>query len=172
YIEQGRSKANALRHQVKHYYDTLYKISYEYNDLLNGKWKHVLSLKQGVTASYFELPKLDSVHVPVDAAMRLFIEGQEPLKGVSSFYTLRACNPARDKTYFIDMVKACKKTLDWNQKASNDWIKVSKSNGRITHGHRVWVSIDWNKVPQGERVSGEIEIIGAGTEEKVRVSVF
>src|SRR5690606_27555024 len=164
YIEQGRSKANALRHQVKHYYDTLYKISYEYNDLLNGKWKHVLSLKQGVTASYFELPKLDSVQVPVDAAMRLFVEGQEPLKGVSSFYTLPAFNPYTDKTYFIDIVNVGQRTFDWNLKASNEWIKVSKSDGRIRHEDRVWVSIDWSKVPQGERVSGEIEIIGAGTQ--------
>ncbi|NGM61539.1 hypothetical protein G5B30_06350 [Sphingobacterium sp. SGG-5] len=172
YIEQGRSKANILRHQVKHYYDTLYKISYEYNDLLNGKWKHVLSLKQGVTASYFELPKLDSVRVPVDAAMLLFIEGQQPLKGVSSFYTLPAFNPYSDKTYYIDIVNAGQKTLDWSLKPSNDWIKVSKQNGRVTHEDRVWISIDWNKVPQGERVSGDIEIIGAGTQEKVGVSVF
>ncbi len=172
YIEQGRSTANELRHQVKHYYDTLYKISYEYNDLMDGKWKRILSLRQGVTASYFELPRLDSVEVSTDGSMRLFVEGQEPLKGVSSFYTLPAFNRYTDRTYFIDVFNTGQNAFDWTLKSSDDWINVSKTNGRVIHDDRVRVSIDWNKVPVGERITGEIEFISGNIREKVGVSVF
>src|SRR5690606_21986305 len=157
YIAQGRSTANLLRSQVKHYYDTLYKISYEYNDLMDGKWKRMMSLRQGVTASYFELPKLDSVSISPEAGMKLFVEGQEPLKGVSSFYTLPAFNKYLDKKYFIDIFNTGEGSFEWDLKTSQDWIIVSKSKGKVIHEDRVWVSIDWSKVPADEKISGEIE---------------
>lgn len=172
YIAQGRSNANFYRERAKHYYDTLYTISYEYNDLMDGKWKRILSLRQGVTASYFELPKLDSVSVSPESGMKLFVQGQEPLKGVTSFYTLPAFNPYLDKSYFIDMFNTGKGSFDWYLKPSHDWIKVSKTNGKINHEDRVWVSVDWSKAPVGERVAGEIEIISGNTREKVGISVF
>jgi hypothetical protein len=49
---------------------------------------------------------------------------------------------------------------------------VSKSKGKINFEDRVWVSIDWSKVPSGEKVSGEIEVKTKSKNEKVLISVF
>lgn len=172
HIAQGRSNANLLRDRVKHYYDTLYKISYEYNDLMDGKWKRIMSLRQGVTASYFELPKLDSVVIPAQASMKLFIEGNEPLKGVSSYHQLPSFNKYIDRKYFIDIFNTGSGSFNWSLKTSHDWIRVNKTQGNITLEERIWVSIDWNKVPVGEKISGDIELVSGNTREKVLVSVF
>lgn len=172
HIAQGRSNANILRDEVKHYYDTLYKISYEYNDLMDGKWKRIMSLRQGVTASYFELPKLDSVQVSTQAGMGLVVEGQEPLKGVSSFYTLPAFNPYTDKSYFIDVFNTGEGTFDWSAHPSDDWIKVSKSAGQVTHEERIWVSVDWEKAPKGERIGGEMVFRNGDMQEIIGISLF
>lgn len=172
YIAQGRSAANLLRDRVKHYYDTLYKISHDYNDLMNGKWKRMMSLRQGVTASYFELPKLDSVSIPLSPAMKLFVEAQEPLKGVTSYYQLPAFNKYLGKKYFIDIFNTGMGQFNWSLKTSHDWIHVNKTQGTVIHEDRVWVSIDWNKVPSGDKVAGEIEFTSGNTTEKVLLSVF
>ena len=172
YNSQGRSNANFLRDRVKHYYDTLYKISYEYNDLMDGKWKHIVSLIQGVTATYFELPELDSVTVPSNAGMRIFAEGTEAQKGTKSFHTLPSFNKFLPKQYFVDVYNTGGGSFHWSLNTSDDWIVTDKKQGNITDEERVLISVDWSKVPVGESISGTIEFISGNTKEQVLISVF
>ncbi|SFB90554.1 Glycosyl hydrolase family 115 [Parapedobacter composti] len=173
FLAQGRSEANLLKDKVKHYYDTLYTISYEYNDLLESKWKRIMSLKQGVVASYFELPKLDSLKVPVQPAMALFVEGQEPLKGVSSYHHLPAFSKFfSNKKYVVDVFNTGGGSFDWQLEVSADWITVSKAQGTVVYGDRVAVGVDWERVPVGEKVSGYIRFTSGDITEHVLVSVF
>lgn len=172
YQFQGRSNANLLRDRVKHYYDTLYKISYEYNDLMDGKWKRILSLRQGVTASYFELPKLDSGQVPAQSQMKIFAEGQEPQKTGSAFHQLPAFNKFLPKEYFVDIFNTGSQAFSWAAKTSDSWIVLSSDKGTTDHEQRVWVSIDWAKVPTGGNVTGHVEFSSGNNTEKVLISVF
>lgn len=172
YQFQGRSGANLLRDSVKHYYDTLYKISYEYNDLMDGKWKRILSLRQGVTASYFELPRLDPVQVPAQPQMKIFAEGQEPQKTGSAFYQLPAFNKFLPKKYFVDIFNTGSQAFSWSAKASDSWIVLSSDKGTVQHEQRIWVSVDWAKVPKGENVTGHVKFSSGNHTEKVLVSVF
>lgn len=173
YIAQERALANELRDKVKHYYDTLYHISYEYNDLMDGKWKRIMSLRQGVTASYFEMPKLDSVEIASKPAMGLFPEGREPLKGVSSFLSLPAFSKYFDQaSYYVDIYNKGEGSFRWKVKPSADWIRVSSKGGTVTGEERLWVSVDWSKAPLGESVQGYLEFSSGRVKEKVLVSLF
>lgn len=172
YAFQGRSAANLLRDSVKHFYDSLYKISYEYNDLMNGKWKRILSLRQGVTASYFELPRLDSVIIPAKSGMAISVEGNLPQKGITNFHTLPVFNKFLKNKYYIDVFNTGTGSLNWSAETSDEWIRLSKKTGSFIHGERLWVSIDWNKVPSGENLTGSIDITGSNNTKKVLVSVF
>jgi hypothetical protein len=173
YIAQERALANKLRDKAKHYYDTLYHISYEYNDLMDGKWKRILSLRQGVTASYFEMPKLDSVAIAPKPAMGLYPEGREPLKGVSSFLSLPAFSRYFDQTtYFVDIYNKGEGSFRWKVKPSADWIRVSSRGGTVSGEERLWVSVDWSKAPLGESVQGYLEFSVGRKKEKVMVSLF
>lgn len=173
YIAQGRVMANEMRDRAKHYYDTLYHISYAYNDLMDGKWKRIMSLRQGVTASYFEMPRLDSVAIAPKPAMGLFPEGCEPLKGVSSFLSLPAFNKYFDQaTYYVDIYNKGEGSFQWKVKPSADWIRVSSKGGTVTGEERLWVSVDWSKAPLGESVQGYLEFSAGRKKEKVMVSLF
>ena len=57
YAIQQRASAKDLKKSAKACYDSLEVITKGYNSLLDGKWNHVMTMKQGFAAAYFELPK-------------------------------------------------------------------------------------------------------------------
>ena len=65
YVRQQRAAANRLKAQVKCYHDSLEIITDGYNSLLDGKWKHMMSLKQNYdgTSSYFMIPLKRNTHL-------------------------------------------------------------------------------------------------------------
>lgn len=173
YALQQRAKTNRLADQVKVYYDSLQTITKGYNSLLNGKWNHIMTTQQGFAAAYFELPKLKNISLPSSAALGVWVEGQDVLKGAGSLYTLPAFNTYLRQPSFFDIFNKGQAALNWSIKTSEDWIKVNKAKGTTQTEDRIWVSIDWAKVPMGERVSGVIEVsAGNAGQERIYISVF
>src|SRR5690606_14606659 len=99
------------------------------------------------TASYFKMPELDPVAISPEAGLGIAVQGQEVLKGRTSYYALPAFNQFLDKTYFVDLFNTGSGSFDWHLKPSHDWVVVNKTSGTVTLEDRVWVSIDWSKVP-------------------------
>ncbi|WP_202616970.1 glycosyl hydrolase 115 family protein [Arcticibacter tournemirensis] len=172
YARQQRAATNLLKDEVKVYYDSLQVITKGYNSLLNGKWNHMMSMVQGVTASYFELPRLDSVVLSGPAALNVLAEGEDVLKGVRSFHALPSFNTYNRPSYYIDIYNTGKDPLKWSLKPSDSWIVVNTKSGSTTTEERIWVSVDWKKVPRGEKVAGSVTITAGNKKEEVLVSVF
>ena len=173
YAFQGRAKANLLGRQVRLYYDSLQQITKGYNQLLNGKWNHIISMVQGVTASYFEQPSLDSIALPQKAAMGLFVQNSNPLAGVNTAHSLPAFNPFTDKKYFIDVFNKGRIPFSWEVTPSADWIQVSQTKGRTGLEDRLWVSIDWAKAPEGINISGVLRFTAeTGDTQRIQVPLF
>ncbi len=173
YALQGRAATNQLNKEVKIYYDSLQVITQGYNSLLNGKWNQVMTTKQGFAASYFELPKLNTVALPEMPSLGIQVEGEDILKVKSSFHSLPAFNTYLRQSYYFDVFNKGASALNWDIKTSADWILVNKKKGTTKLEDRIWASIDWTKVPVGERISGVIEITGRDAgKENVYVSVF
>ncbi|WP_235817317.1 glycosyl hydrolase 115 family protein [Bacteroides congonensis] len=173
YALQQRAAANELKNQVKVYYDSLQTITKGYNSLLNGKWNHIMTTRQGFAASYFELPKLETVTLSDTPSLGVWIEEEDVLKGKSSFHMLPAFNTYLRQSYFFDVFNKGKGLLNWNIKTSENWIQVNKEKGSTAFEDRIWVSVDWAKVPSGERISGLIEVVADGVgKENIYVSVF
>lgn len=172
YAFQGRAKTNELRKATRSYYDSLQLITKHYNSLLNGKWNHVMSMVQGVTASYFEMPKTDSITIPTNGKMELFIENSEPVKGVHTDYSLPTFNIFTKRQYFIDVFNTGSHPIQWSVSKDADWILLDKSGGDSKYEGRVWISIDWNKVPQGDKIMGSLIFTSGNSSKKVNVSVF
>ncbi|GAB3012035.1 glycosyl hydrolase 115 family protein [Niabella terrae] len=169
---QRRNDANMLIDSVKHYYDTLYKISYQYNDLNNGKWKRMLSIRQGVTASYFELPKLDSITVANTPRLGVAVEGQPLLKGASGPMALPTFNRYLDRGYFIELFNLGMGTISWQLETSASWIRISKNKGQFGENEKITVSIDWDQVPANENASGWIRIKTKDKTEIISVTAY
>ena len=89
YSIQQRAATGELEKTVKACYDSLQVITKGYNSLLGGKWNHVMTMKQGFAAAYFELPALRKASLAPTAVLGVMAEGEDVLKGLKSFHSLR-----------------------------------------------------------------------------------
>ena len=173
YSIQQRASAKELEKSAKLCYDSLEVITKGYNSLLDGKWDHVMTMKQGFAAAYFELPKLRDVELAPVASLGVMAEGEDVLKGLKSFHSLPCFNTYLRQPYYVDVFNKGAAPLKWKTAVTNDWILVSKKSGETATEDRIEVSIDWAKVPAGERILGTLDIMSdRGEKESVYVSVF
>ena len=173
YAIQQRASAKDLKKSAKACYDSLEVITKGYNSLLDGKWNHVMTMKQGFAAAYFELPKLRDVELAPVASLSVMAEGEAVLKGLQSFHSLPCFNTYLRQSYYIDVFNKGATPLKWKTSVTNDWILVNKKSGETATEERIEVSIDWAKVPAGERILGTLDIMSdRGEKESVYISVF
>ena len=173
YSIQQRASTKELEKSAKACYDSLEVITKGYNSLLDGKWDHVMTMKQGFAAAYFELPKLRDVELAPVASLGVMAEGEDVLKGLKSFHSLPCFNTYLRQSYYVDVFNKGAAPLKWKTAVTNDWILVSKKSGETPTEDRIEVSIDWAKVPAGERVLGTLDIMSdSGEKESVYISVF
>lgn len=173
YALQQRAAANVLKDRVKVYSDSLQTITEGYNSLLGGKWNHIMTTRQGFAASYFELPKMETVVLSDVSSLGIWAEGEDVLKGMSSFHMLPMYNTYFRQSHFFDIFNKGTNSIKWNIKVSEDWIQINQKKGNTATEDRIWVSVDWTKVPVGDRISGIIEVTADGVQkENVYVSVF
>lgn len=105
------------------------------------------------------------------AEMRIFLPEQDSPLGKTTLNVLPCVNPYTRKESFIELYNVGKQAFTWNAKTSDSWIKLSRQNGTTQLQERIIVSVDWVKVPVGERITGEIEVISGGRQEKVYLPV-
>lgn len=173
YSIQQRASTKELEKSAKACYDSLEVITNGYNSLLGGKWDHVMTMKQGFAAAYFELPKLRDVELAPTASLGVMAEGEAVLKGLQSFHSLPCFNTYLRQSYYVDVFNKGATPLKWKAAVTNDWILVSKKSGETATEDRIEVSIDWAKVPAGERILGTLDITSdRGEKESVYISVF
>ena len=173
YAIQQRASAKDLKKSAKACYDSLEVITKGYNSLLDGKWNHVMTMKQGFAAAYFELPKLRDVELAPTASLGVMTEGEAVLKGLQSFHSLPCFNTYLRQSYYVDVFNKGATPLKWKTSVTNDWILVNKKSGETATEERIEVSIDWAKVPAGERILGTLDIMSdRGEKESVYISVF
>lgn len=173
YSIQQRALTKELEKSAKACYDSLEIITNGYNSLLGGKWNHVMTMKQGFAAAYFELPKLRDVELAPTASLGVMAEGEAVLKGLQSFHSLPCFNTYLRQSYYVDVFNKGATPLRWKAAVTNDWILVSKKSGETATEDRIEVSIDWAKVPAGERILGTLDITSdRGEKESVYISVF
>lgn len=173
YSIQQRASTKELEKSAKACYDSLEIITNGYNSLLGGKWNHVMTMKQGFAAAYFELPKLRDVELAPTASLGVMAEGEAVLKGLQSFHSLPCFNTYLRQSYYVDVFNKGATPLKWKAAVTNDWILVSKKSGETATEDRIEVSIDWAKVPAGERILGTLDITSdRGEKESVYISVF
>ncbi|ELP65025.1 glycosyl hydrolase 115 family protein [Streptomyces turgidiscabies] len=69
---------------------------------------------------------------------------------------------------FLDVFNTGFLALSWTAEASHPWVRLSESGGSLTDQARVWVEIDWDRVPEG---SYEATVTVSGADAGQRVDV-
>jgi len=173
YALQQRATTKALADIAKSCYDSLDVITKEYNSLLDGKWDHMMTMKQGFATAYFKLPALRTVELDPAASLGITAEGEDVLKGMKSFHSLPAFNKYLHRSYYVDVFNKGATPMKWEASVSDGWIVLDKNKGTTSTEDRIDVSIDWNKVPAKEDLLGTIQITSEnGDKESVLVSTF
>lgn len=107
-----------------------------------------------------------------DPKLAVQVESEQLNRGGFSFRALPVFNTYSRKSHWIDVYNQGGGMLDWKSELSDEWIVLSRQSGSTRTEDRIQVSIDWNKVPSGEKVTGFIEFSSGMQKERVLVSVF
>lgn len=173
YALQQRSATQAAADEAVSCYDSLRVITDGYNSLLDGKWNHVMTMGQGFAASYFKKPVLRSTALAANPVLGIMVENEGSINGVSSYHLLPAFNTYLRRSAFVDVFNRGEGLLSWKAEADKDWIIMDRTSGQTATEDRMEVSVDWDKVPSGARVTGRLRITDeSGAAEDVLVSVF
>ena len=154
--------------------------SYFNEKLANGKWRHIMSTEpnKGQWTSMRSTPPsipaaVSQMKIAETAGLGVAIEGRaEAVKENEQNAALPIFSAFTKDVRFIDVFNAGKSSAVWTAKANQNWIKLSQKSGDLREDTRIFVSINWEKAPRGNNVSGEIEINGANATRKILVTVF
>ena len=195
--KQGRQSANAFGALSEEAYNRIRKETDYYNTVLkNGKWNHIMTMAPRFLP-VFAQPATSTITSSEKTSLGLALEGYQMEvndKVINSFAdVLPVFNSYTKSTYFIDVFANGKGTVNWEAKPKADWIRLSASKRTLTSDNlekRIWVSIDWSKVPQGEnkkeaplghdfqlippsyKVNSAIEFISEGKTTTIGVSAY
>jgi hypothetical protein len=172
YAKQARNSTNNIAQQVKNDYDSIRDVTEQYNRLLDGKWKYMMSWQQHNTASYYRMPPLETIEVPEQPQMGIFIEGDTLNDGIDYTYRLPCFNSTYEQEHFFEIYNKGEKPFEFKVTPTREWIEMSESEGQITTQKRIFVSIDWSHAPQREELKGAIQVQGLGSEETIYVNCF
>jgi hypothetical protein len=171
YVSQQRASADVLKERVKVYGDSLEVITTEYNALLDGKWRGMMSLVHGGARS-FERAKVEEVKLNVNPTLGIVCE-EGPKIGIGSVHALPCFNKYLNRSYYVTVFNKGNGSVRWDSKASDGWIVMDRVSGETQFEDRVMVSVDWDSVPIGEDVGGSIEFLtDRGESKTVYLSVF
>ena len=159
YARAARGAEQEIRNIIEHYNKGLLTVG--------SKWNHMASLPGpwGQQWRQWDMPPLSDFSGEGPPELKLSTEGGDAkeLPGFSVYN--------KDKR-FLDIYNSGTGKIRWETKVSDHWIKLSSGSGVFDHGERIWVTIDWDKVPKGRNVKGNIRISGEGKKFEVQIAVF
>lgn len=165
-------QTNFLQVQAMLLHDSLASLTAQYNELQGGKWKHMMTLTQGYTASYFNMPPTQSAWQESDDAITLLAEGETQLEAMAGTHKLPGFNPFSKRKYFVDIYNKGSQPLQFTAAANQPWIKLTKTAGELHNKERIWVTADWEKTPKTQHLTGEIVFTANNDTERVTVIGF
>ena len=177
YISQNRTESEFVKRRITAVYDSLQAITNQYNGLHNGKWRHMMSLRQNYDdhSSYFELPLLKEVYTaPDEARIEVEAEGQELLHGQTEIQKLPTfCHYIPNESHWIDIYNQGEGVAKWTARANRPWIKLSATKGEFKYSQRLEIGIDWAKMQEGTELAQGLVTIQSGKQQKqVAVNIF
>ncbi|ASB49767.1 glycosyl hydrolase 115 family protein [Alkalitalea saponilacus] len=169
YAAQNRIVANDYALKSKAVYDSIqFLTDYYNNEMAGGKWKNMMYMSPR-SLPVFDMPAIPQWTFVTDSHWGIATEGAKDVRRVNEIkgpLYLPSFNNLLHQEFFIDVFLKEDKLLEWKAEVSNDWIVLSHSSGVLTgekesRQQRIWVSVDWDRVPTDVRANGYIRFSGA-----------
>lgn len=154
---QGRTSALAFGTKSTQAFERIKKETAYFNNILqNGKWKHIMTMSPR-HLPVFANPTVAHPNTNQEMSLGIALESyqmQVNNKIINSYAdVLPIFNSYTKNSYFVDVFLKGNESIKWEAKPKSDWIKISKTSGELNKDQpeeRLWVTIDWGRVPQAE----------------------
>ncbi len=179
YADQGRAVTNELAARVEELFEKDSQLTrYFHTELSGGKWNHMMS-QTHIGYTYWQQPRQDnmpevrSLELPDEALMGLAAEGSGQCWPDSGDLELPGGFDCLNRQFhYIEVFNRGTVPFDYTIDASEPWIDLSSSGGRVIDEERIWIGVDLEQVPEGDftvplRISGPG---GSAAEVRIRVN--
>ncbi|MGB6151180.1 MAG: glycosyl hydrolase 115 family protein [Pricia sp.] len=176
YRMQDRASTNFYADRTKEMFFKDAELTQKYNEFAQGKWNHMMDQTHMGHVSWRDpavnkMPEVGYIQTKANADMGYMLESGIDSRrsrfgiGSNSFMQFDAVN---DQKYYVEIYNKGKEPLDYTISSQESWILISSPEGTVTFEEKIYVTIDWSKVPDGVD-EGEINISGAGREFTIKV---
>src|SRR5690606_36548239 len=157
-------------------FETDEELAFDYNRRVAlGKWNHMMD-QTHIGYTYWNqpetnvMPETGRVSPLPGAAMGVAVEGSESAwPGAEEECALPPFDPHSRERRYIDVFNRGSEPFAFTVKADG-WIRPDVTEGVVVKQKRIWVDVDRDAAPAGERAEGTVTINGSdGTEVTVRV---
>jgi Glycosyl hydrolase family 115/Gylcosyl hydrolase family 115 C-terminal domain len=176
YAEQSRASTNDYAAQVRELFDADGKLSAYYNlTLAGGKWDHMMDQTHIGYTSWNDPPKnvmpdVTDLNVPVLAKMGVAVEGSTAAwPGATVEARLPELDSFVQPRRYLDVFNRGRTPFRFSAKVDEPWIELSPPSGEVDKEQRLWITVNWSKVPAGN--SSATVTISSSTGETVTVTV-
>ena len=180
YAKQNRTSTNDFAAKTIELFTADTSLMDYYNRIFaDGRWNHFMDQTHLGYYSWFDPPKnslnaikLKELQVTDTAKMGVSIEGSEDAWPESqSMAVLPKFDIFTQKQHYFEIFNKGKSSFDFTVTSSSPWVKLSESKGSVEKDTRVWVSIDWARVPKGTS-AGELKISGTNKDVTIKLEAF
>lgn len=180
YSRQGRASTNDMADKVQQLFSADTSLMGYFNRIFaNGKWDHFMDQSHLGYTSWADPPfnslraiKLKQTEVHAGAIMGVTVEGTEAVwPGASEKPALPDFDIFTRQKHYIEVFNKGNAYFDFSATTESPWVLIERETGPFEKDSRLWVSVDWSKLPEGKN-NAEVKISGAGTVVSVGLSAF
>ena len=178
YASQGRASANDLVTRAQALFEADADLSAQYNHTLShGKWNHMMDQTHIGYTGWQDppvnvMPDVVETQIPEQSGVGIAVEGSAsawPAGGTTGAPSLPAFDVFNQQRRYIDVFNRGQTPFAFTARATQPWITLSATHGMIDKEQRLWVIVDWAKVPKGT-TSGVVTLTTANAD-PIRVTV-
>lgn len=145
-LRQGRGAGtNRFADLAEAAHTTEAALTKRYNtEVAGGKWDGIINPYPSQIPKAPGRPAVSRVARQETSGLGVASEGNE----TGTARPLSFFSGTRDRR-FVDVFNTGFLEVSWTAEASHPWVLLSESGGSLTDQTRVWVEIDWDRVPEG-----------------------
>jgi hypothetical protein len=176
YALQGRASTNDLAARTRELFKADEELGNYYNHTLaGGKWNHMMDQTHLGYISWESplvniMPPVQEIQLLPYAEMGIAVEGAGRGFGGPRGAGLQFDMFNQQRRY-VDLFNRGSVPFSFTAKADAPWVVLSQTEGKVEKEQRLWVSVDWDKVPEGS-TQASVTISGGSWPMRVRLTAF
>jgi hypothetical protein len=180
YASQARASTNDMAQLARDLFKADADLMAHFNTVFaGGKWNHFQDQAHIGYTTWRDPPqntmnaiRLTELTVPPDAALGVAVDGSAAAwPGAAGEPELPRFDAINQQRFYVDVFNRGQAPFEFTVTASDPWIRLSAAGGTVEKDTRLWVDVDWSRVPGGT-TRGAVIVAGADREVRVQVEAL